>query len=133
VDKYTIGSLIKYDPFFYIILGYFPNVDQQILKRISEKLWKLFIPHFAMLQRHRNEILAERPSDFLWKSCCVERDLFFVIAITCLFPVYCTSDLQQLYPTTLTYQNILEKAHKFLPHRSWQYFLFVLNDNQARL
>jgi len=62
------------------------------------------------------------------KSYKMDHLLFYVLAMTLLFPIFKESDLLQVYPSNLTMKEQLKKAKAYLNGEQHEYFLYLLND-----
>jgi len=59
----------------------------------------------------------------------MDHDLFYVLTITLVFPLFKNSDLMEKYPCDLTLNDMLEKAATYLGKR-YEYFQYLLNDGK---
>ncbi|MDJ0617627.1 MAG: hypothetical protein QNJ63_12930 [Calothrix sp. MO_192.B10] len=125
LDKYTLTNLLQYDPLFELLLGYFHNANQKQLKQISQKLWNCFIPYLFLLKKHRQAIQNEWTSERR-RSYKMDHDLFYILAMTMLYPLFCESDVFALYPSNLTLEQLMKKAEIYLGDR-YEYFLYLLH------
>jgi hypothetical protein len=116
LETYTFSNLLWYDPLYEMIAGYFPNALGQDVQRVSRSLWSYFFPHFFLLKRYRQPLLTDWSSERR-KSYKMEEDLFYILAITSLYPLYCNSDLALLYPSYLSHEQLMKKAESYLCER----------------
>lgn len=126
LGHYSLKNLVESDPISALISGYFSiNIDARV-RRIASTLWSLFIPHFVLLNRHRQEI------DNKWsverrRSYKMEHDLFFVTAMTISYPLFCENRLSTLYPDgNLTQDQMIAKARNYLGQR-FEYLEYLVN------
>ncbi len=129
LGDYTLSNLLRFDPLYELLLGYFPTASEQEIKSVSKRLWNYFIPHWMLLQRHKEAILTEWSIERRM-SYKVDHHLFYVLIMTLVFPLYRKSDLFDLYPTDLTMDDMLEKAKGFLGER-YDHFLYLLDGDQS--
>lgn len=123
---YTLTNILKYDPMLETLIGYFPETPKQTLNQISKKLWNAFIPHLFLLKRHRKHIEANEWSSDRRRSYKMSHDLFYVLTVSLLFPVFVQSELGRKYPSALTEDELLNRAERYLQER-YEYFLYLLN------
>jgi len=57
----------------------------------------------------------------------MDHDLFYILALTTLYPLFQKSDIFKLYPSGLTEEKLLEKAKIYLGER-YEYLLYLLDD-----
>ncbi|KPA13866.1 hypothetical protein MHK_005928 [Candidatus Magnetomorum sp. HK-1] len=127
LGAYSLSNLIKFNPLLELLRGYFPETSEDKLLTISKKLWDCFAPHYFMLNNYRQSIRD------IWsierrKSYKMDHLLFYVLAMTLLFPIFKESDLLQVYPSNLTMKEQLKKAKAYLNGEQHEYFLYILND-----
>jgi hypothetical protein len=128
LGHYTLKNLITHDPIEEIISGYFSVETNQQIKNISSLLWSLFVPHFVLLNRHKQKIDTEWSVERR-RSYKMEHDLLYVMAITCLYPLFSKSRIGSRYPhDTLTQEVLFNKAKKYLGNR-YEYFEYLLSRN----
>lgn len=125
LENYTVANLVRHDPLFEMILGYFPSASESDVRRITGALWRYFVPHFCLLRRHREPIMHSWTSEQR-KSYKMEEDFFYVLAIVALYPLYLLSDLNHIYPANLTVHDIEHRAYEYLGER-YEYLQFILN------
>lgn len=121
LGRYTIGNLLAADPLAETLAGYFPHACPGELAPISRRLWAAFVPHLALLNKHRKEVRDGWSSERR-RSYKMDHDLFYVLAITSLFPLFRRSGLFLRYPSRLTVDDLLQKAERYLGDR-FDYFL----------
>jgi hypothetical protein len=124
LGKYTIDNLLAFDPIAAKIAGYFPDVPEAEIRRISRRLWGCFIPHLALLTKHREEICGKWDGDRR-KSYKMDHDLFYILALTLLRPLFARSAVGRKYPSDITEDEMWGKAERFLGNR-FQYFAWLM-------
>jgi len=124
LGQYTIDNLLEFDPISALLAGYFSEVPETELRKVSGKLWCYFIPHMMLLNKHRDAILTEWDGDRR-KSYKMDHDLFYILALTLLQPLFARSPVGAKYPSTITEADMLGKAERFLGERS-QYLRYLL-------
>ncbi len=122
---YSLTNLLKYDPIYDLLLGYFPLAKEQELQLIARRLWHAFIPYLFTLKKHRNQILESWDNERR-RSYKMDHDLFYLLAIMSVYPVFCCSDLAHLYPSQLTQTDLLTRAQRYLGER-YEYFSYLLS------
>ncbi len=126
LGHYTIKNLIASDPISDLISGYFSTEVDSRVKSISLLLWSIFVPHFALLNRHRDKIDSEWSFERR-RSYKMEHDLFYIAAMTILYPHFCENSISKMYPDdTLTQEQMVAKARKYLGPR-FEYFEYLVN------
>jgi hypothetical protein len=126
LDKYTFSNLVAYDPISRMLSSYFPVSKDEEIKRVAARFWNFFAPHFFLMKRYRNQVLGEWECERR-KSYKMDDDIFFTLSILNLFPLYCESDLNSIYPCECTLEDLRERARVFLGER-YQYISFLLAD-----
>lgn len=124
LGKYTIDNLMEFDPIAAKIAGYFPDVPEAEIRAISRRLWGYFIPHMALLTKHRDDILGGWDGDRR-KSYKMDHDLFYILALTLLRPLFERSAVGRKYPSDITDDEMWGKAERFLGNR-FQYFAWLM-------
>lgn len=128
LGHYRLKMLLEADPVADLIAGYFSIPKTHEVKKISQLLWSCFIPHFVLLNRHKPKIDTEWSVERR-RSYKMEHDLFYVMAITALYPLFCRSALSEKYPDPLLTQDaLLKKAEVYLGGR-YEYFEYLLKRN----
>jgi len=127
LDKYTLTNLLKYDPITDLLIGYFPQASEEQLQLISKRLWNAFIPYMFLLKKHRHAILNEWTNERR-RSYKMDHDLFYLLAMSSIYPLFCESDLAHLYPSEINMDKLLKKAETYLGER-YEYFLYLLKDS----
>lgn len=125
LDAYTLTNILKYDPMYETLAGYFPDAAPESLKQISRKLWNTFIPHLFLLKRHKQTIQANEWTSERRRSYKMSHDLFYALTVTLLFPVFEKSELGRQYPSDLTMDKLLKRAERYLQDR-YEYFMYLL-------
>jgi len=123
LEQYTLTNLLKYDPLFELIVGYFPDAPQNQIKDITKKLWNCFIPYFFTVKKYQKQIETEWSSERR-RSYKMDHDLFYILAMTILYPLFQSSDVYSLYPSNLELQDLRQKAKVYLGDR-YEYFLYL--------
>ena len=124
LNHYTLNNLLKYDPIIELLLSYFPNASAKQCQLISKRLWNAFIPSLFLLKKHRQEISSEWDNERR-RSYKMDHDLFYLLAMTSIYPLFCDSDLARLYPSEINMSKLLKKAETYLGDR-YEYFLYLL-------
>ncbi len=127
LGHFTLKNLISYNPLVEFFLGYFPNATYEEALEASKPLWNYFIPHFVLLNKYKDAILSEM-SISQRKTYKADHDLFHVLSMRQIFPMFEKSDLFKQYPSDLTTESLDEKARKFLGSR-YDYYCYLLNRN----
>lgn len=124
LDDYSLTNLLRFDPLSELLVGYFPDSPYEEIEEVSKKLWDCFIPHWFLLKKHQEPILTDwsRPRRQTYK---MDHDLFYILTITLVFPLFKQSGLFDLYPSDLTLEDMLQKAKNYLGKRH-EYFLYLL-------
>jgi hypothetical protein len=129
LDTYTLTNILKYDPLFELISGYFPNAAEEEVKQITNKLWNCFIPYLFLLKKYKQEIWKDWSKERR-RSYKMDHDLFYILAMTSLYPLFRKSDIFRLYPSSLTLEDLMKKAEVYLGER-YEYFLYLLDGQSA--
>ena len=125
LDQYTLANLLAYDPLFELIMGYFPEADESAVKQITQKLWNCFVPYFFLVKKHRKEIKGGEWSSERRRSYKMDHDLFYILSMTMLYPLFQRSDIFELYPSKISYDDLLHKAKGYLGDR-YEYFQYLM-------
>jgi len=128
LDDYTLTNLLRFDPLTELLVGYFPNAPYDEVEAISKRLWQCFTPYWFLLKKHKEAIWTDW-SRSRRQSYKMDHDLFYILTITLVFPLFKDSSLFQLYPSTLTIDDMLQKAKNYLGER-YEYFLYLLNEGK---
>ena len=129
LDTYTLTNLLKYDPLFELISGYFPNAAEEEVKQITNKLWNCFIPYLFLLKKYKQEIWNDWSKERR-RSYKMDHDLFYILAMTSLYPLFRNSDIFRLYPSSLSWEDLMKKAEVYLGER-YEYLLYLLEGKSA--
>lgn len=124
LDSYTLDGLLRTDPLAECLCGFFPEVDEDALCAVSVRLWNAFLPYLFLLKRHRMAI-RDKWSSERRRTYKMDHDLFYILAITMLYPFYEASALGQRYPADLTLEDLLAKAERYLGER-FEYLEYLL-------
>lgn len=122
---YTLTNLLHYDPLLETLSGYFPEIDQTKLNTISKKLWNAFIPHMFLLKQHKDAIEANEWTTERRRSYKMSHDLFYILAITLLFPVLSESELGRQYASDIDLAELRQRAERYLQDR-YEYLTYLL-------
>ena len=125
LGAYTLDNILHYDPMLEVLIGYFPELPRADLNQVSKKLWNAFIPHFFLLQRHRDAIVANEWSAERRRSYKMSHDLFYVLTVTLLFPLFERTALGQQYGSSVDLPGLMARAERYLQDR-YQYFTYLL-------
>ncbi|MEQ9487287.1 SET domain-containing protein [Coleofasciculus sp. F4-SAH-05] len=129
LEIYTLNNLLKYDPLFELISGYFPQATTAEIKTITNKLWNCFIPYLFLLKKYKQEINQDWSSERR-RSYKMDHDLFYILAMTSLYPLFHQSDIFHQYPSNLTLENLIQKAELYLGER-YEYFLYLFDEKTS--
>lgn len=124
LDRYTLKNLLEFDPVTEFLSGYFVDIPKAELSAIASKLWGYFVPHLFLLKKHTEAIQKEWDGDRR-KSYKMDHDLFNVLALTLLQPLFARSEVGKKYPNDVTQQEMCAKAERFLGER-YEYFEYLL-------
>ncbi len=126
LNAYTLANLRTFDALVEALRGYFPKASLPELEGVSQKLWRAFIPHLCLLQRHRHAICAGEWSNERRRSYKLDHDLFYSLVITLTFPLFHASDLGAQYGANrLTQAGLLGKAKRYLGDR-YEYLCYLM-------
>ncbi len=78
----------------------------------------------ALLTKHRDDILGGWDGDRR-KSYKMDHDLFYILALTLLRPLFERSAVGRKYPSDITDDEMWGKAERFLGNR-FQYFAWLM-------
>ncbi|WP_299455814.1 SET domain-containing protein-lysine N-methyltransferase [uncultured Microscilla sp.] len=131
LNDYTLNNVLKFDPLAELLVGYFPEAPYDEVETVSQRLWQCFVPHWTLLKKHQASITNEwsRPRRQTYK---MDHDLFYVLTMTLVFPLFEESDLFKQYKCGLTMDSMLQKAQNFLGER-YEYFSYLLNGGKVPL
>ena len=131
LNSYTLNHVLKYDPLTELLVGYFPEAPYDKVEEISHRLWQCFIPHWMLLKKHQHSITTDwtRSRRQTYK---MDHDLFYVLTLTIVFPLFEKSDLFQQYASSLTLKDMLQKAKNFLGTR-YEYFMYLYQGSKVDL
>ncbi|MCA1241101.1 hypothetical protein LC092_01485 [Stappia stellulata] len=124
LDKYTLENLMEFDPITAKISGYFPDIPEEEIRPLSRRLWGYFIPHLFLLKKHREAIRNDWDGDRR-KSYKMDHDLFYILAMTTLRPLFARSRVGEKYPHAITEEDMWAKAERFLGER-YEYFAYLM-------
>jgi len=127
LDHYQIKNLLAYDPLAETLLGYFAgdNISEDKIREVSSILWNAFIPYLFLLKKHRVAIQNEWSSERR-RSYKMDHDLFYILAISALYPFFQKSALSEKYSSNLSQSDMMAKAERYLGER-YEYLEYLLN------
>ncbi len=125
LDSYSLKELLGYDPLAELLSGYFADAHPAQVRQISRTLWNAFIPYLFLLKKNRALIRTEWSNERR-RSYKMDHDMFYILAITCLYPLFRDSPLGQKYPSTLTQDQLMKMAERYLGER-YEYFEYLLS------
>lgn len=128
LDKYTLDNLLAHDPVTELLCGYFGDIPADEFRPISRRLWNYFIPHLFLLKKHTDAIRGQWTSERR-KSYKMDHDIFYIMTLTLLQPLFARSDIGKKYPSHLTEGDMWGKAERYLGDR-FQYFTYLMGGNQ---
>jgi hypothetical protein len=121
--SYTYAVIREADPLARLVQAYFPHASSRAVAAATAPLWNYFAPYLFLRKRHSPALATwDVPRQ---RSYEMEMDLFHVLAITLLHPLYAGSDLARRYPTRLDQPDLLRRAERYLGER-FQYLEHVL-------
>lgn len=126
LDKYSFSGLVDSDPVFEMLTAYFPASSKEKVKRVSRRFWSLLAPHFFLMKRHKDRLLSEWNYEER-KSYKMDDEIFYSLSILNLYPLYCESDLNAIYPCECTMEDLHQRAQAFLGER-YQYIKYLLEN-----
>jgi hypothetical protein len=129
LDKFTLDNLMTYDPVTAILQGYFADVPVEELRKVSHRLWGYFVPHLFLLKKHKDAIRNEWDGDRR-KSYKMDHDLFYVLGMTCLQPLFERTPVGRKYPGALSEKDMWGKAERYLGNR-FEYFNYLMGKSVA--
>ena len=129
LDKYTLNNLLDADPIAALLSGYFVEVPENEIRAVSRRLWNHFIPHLFLLKKHKEAIRNERSGD-MRKSYKMDHDLFYILALTSLRPLFERSGVGRKYPSQITDNDMWRKAERFLGER-FEYFVYLMGGSNG--
>jgi hypothetical protein len=126
LDHYSLKNLLAYDPLAEMLLGYFTGDDlsEDGIRAVSRILWNAYFPYLCLLKRHRKAIQTEWSSPRR-RSYKMDHDLFYILAITALYPFFQKSALSKQYPFDLSQADLMAKAERYLGER-YEYLEYLL-------
>ncbi|VFN02701.1 MAG: hypothetical protein BECKG1743D_GA0114223_106222 [Candidatus Kentron sp. G] len=118
LDQYRLENLLSYDPLAETLLGYFhgSQVTENEIRAVSQKLWNAFIPHLFLLKKHRVAIQRQWSSERR-RSYKMDHDLFYILAISLLYPLFEKDILSAKFPFDLSQDALMAKAERYLGER----------------
>lgn len=127
---YQLKHLLDFDPLAETLLGYFPEVAEAEVRTASRKLWNAFIPHLFLLKKHSAAIQSDWSSERR-RSYKMDHDLFYILTISTLYPLFQQSQLSKRYPSNLTEDDLLQMAQRYLGER-YEYLEYLLAFEQVQ-
>nr|VFK30768.1 MAG: hypothetical protein BECKMB1821I_GA0114274_10185 [Candidatus Kentron sp. MB]VFK75226.1 MAG: hypothetical protein BECKMB1821H_GA0114242_10185 [Candidatus Kentron sp. MB] len=126
LDHYRLENLLSYDPLAETLLGYFHSdeVFENEIRAASRKLWNAFIPYLFLLKKHRAAIQTEWSSERR-RSYKMDHDLFYILTIVLLYPLFEKSALSTKFAFELSQSDLLAKAERYLGER-YEYLEYLL-------
>lgn len=110
---HQLAVLRAYDPLYNALSGFFPDVEQSLIENVSHSCWDYFAPAFNVLQNkdplHNMRLLACNAT--------IERDFFFILAMTKMYGLYVKSSINKIYPLHKDYSDMLHKSQTYLKER----------------
>jgi len=122
--SYSINGIRRFDPLKHLLGGYFPTAPDAVVQAISEKLLSVFIPHFALLQRHADHICGS----WTWDrrvSYKMDHEIFWLCAMREIWPLLADSALFEAHPNSMTQEKLDRMAKEFLVDRADYYDYLV--------
>jgi hypothetical protein len=109
-----------------MLSAYFPASKDEKIKKASKLYWDYFAPHLFLMKRYKDQVLCDWECERR-KSYKMDDDIFYTLSILALFPLYCESDLNSIYPCECTMEDLRERAQSFLGER-YQYLSYLFAD-----
>ncbi|MCG8424012.1 MAG: SET domain-containing protein [Proteobacteria bacterium] len=131
LDKYTLNNLLDHDPVIELLSGYFPEIPVDEFRPISRRLWNYFIPHLFLLRKHREAIRRDWCRERR-KSYKMDHDIFYIMTLTSLQPLFATSDIGKRYPSELDAGDMWAKAERYLGDR-FEYFAYLMGETNPKV
>ncbi|NKB84845.1 hypothetical protein HED51_24490 [Ochrobactrum grignonense] len=116
LGAYTIKALLKSDPIYAALRGYFHQLNEDDAKRVSQRLWQLYLPHFYLLNMHRDRIIGEWSQERR-RSYKMDHHLFFLAVMYFLRIAERAGDREDLIDNSLTSDQFMGMAERFLGQR----------------
>lgn len=116
LGAYSFDRLLEHDPLCALLGGYFPELPEAGLRELTGGFWSAFAPHFFLLNKHRDAIVHEWDAERR-RSYKLDHDLFYILAMVKLFPLFRESEVFARYPSTLTVDALHGMAERFLGER----------------
>jgi len=126
IDKYNFSNLVAYDLISKLLSAYFPNSQAGKIKSIADRFWNFFAPHLFLMKRNLDQISNESGIEQR-KTFKVDDEIFFTLSLLNLFPLYEESDLNSIYPSEFSMDDLKERSSVFLGERH-QYVDYLLAD-----
>ncbi len=125
LDKYTLNNLLEFDPIAELLRGYFIDIPEEEIKTVSRRLWNYFIPHLLLLKKNTDDIRNHWSGDRR-KSYKMDHDLFNILALTSLQPLFAKTEIGKKYAADIISENdMFKKAEHFLGGR-YEYFNYLM-------
>ncbi|MGB1014150.1 MAG: SET domain-containing protein [Nannocystaceae bacterium] len=125
LGHYTFENLIEFDPLCALFQGYFPDTPQAELRAASRTFWNAWAPYYFLVNRYREPIQKEWDAERR-RSYKMDHALFYILAMTKLFPIFKRSELFKRYPSAYTLDDLHAKAERFLG-AEYAYFTHLYN------
>nr|VFJ48426.1 MAG: hypothetical protein BECKFM1743C_GA0114222_100597 [Candidatus Kentron sp. FM]VFJ50130.1 MAG: hypothetical protein BECKFM1743A_GA0114220_100806 [Candidatus Kentron sp. FM]VFK08087.1 MAG: hypothetical protein BECKFM1743B_GA0114221_100597 [Candidatus Kentron sp. FM] len=125
LDQYRLDNLLSHDPLAETLLGYFhaSEVTENEIRAVSRKLWNAFIPHLFLLKKHRAAIQHQWSSERR-RSYKMDHDLFYILTIGLLYPLFEKDVLAAKFPFDLSQDALMAKAERYLGER-YEYLAYL--------
>ncbi|GEM_PF-1632148 len=120
LGSYTFERLLEYDPLCSLLSGYFPHIPEGGIRKITGRLWSAWAPYFFLVSKHRDAIQNEWDAERR-RSYKLDHDMFYILAMTELFPLFRESEVFARYPSALSLDSLRGMAQRFLGER-YAYF-----------
>lgn len=112
LGRYNLDNLLEFDPITALLSGYFSDIPEMEIRPVAQRLWGYFIPHLGLLTKHRAAILNEWDGERR-KSYKMDHDLFYILALTSLRPLFERSAVGRKYSSPITHDDMMGKAARF--------------------
>ena len=120
LGAYSFDCLLEFDPLCALLSGYFPKLSEDALRKVTATFWSAWAPYFFLVNKYRGEIQSEWDGERR-RSYKLDHDLFYILAMTKLFPLFQESEVFERYPSGLSVDALHGMAERFLGER-YAYF-----------
>ncbi len=124
LGHYSFDLLQEHDPLCALLQGYFPGLPESAVRGLTSTFWSACAPYFFLLNKHREKINHEWDGERR-RSYKMDHDLFYILAMSRLFPLFQESDVFVRYPSDLREDALDGMAERFLGER-YAYFRNLL-------